>query len=89
MEYRLLGRSVNSVHPGIVETTYHRSMSAAHMARLEKSVARQPIKRMARAEEIANAVPFFASDESSYCTGSQFLVDGGHLAGPFRDPVEA
>jgi 3alpha(or 20beta)-hydroxysteroid dehydrogenase len=83
------GIRVNSVHPGIVATIYDRSMPAAHMARLEKSVARQPIKRMATAEEIANAVLFFASDESSYCTGSQLLVDGGHLAGPYRDPVEA
>jgi 3alpha(or 20beta)-hydroxysteroid dehydrogenase len=82
------GIRVNSVHPGIVDTIYGRSMSPAHMARLEKSIARQPIKRMAKAEEIANAVLFFASDESSYCTGSQLLVDGGHLAGPYRDPVE-
>lgn len=80
---------VNSVHPGIVDTTYDRSMPAAQMARLERSIARQPIKRMARAEEVANAVLFFASDESSYCTGSQLLVDGGHLAGPYRDPLEA
>ncbi len=50
-----------------------------------EAIARQPIKRMARVEEIANAVLFFASDESSYCTGSELLVDGGHLAGPCRD----
>jgi 3alpha(or 20beta)-hydroxysteroid dehydrogenase len=80
---------VNSVHPGIVETTHERGMPAANMMRLEKAIARQPLKRMARAEEIANAVLFFASDESSYCTGSELLVDGGHLAGPYRDPVEA
>lgn len=81
------GIRVNSVHPGIVETTYDRAMPPAHMARLEKAIARQPIRRMARAEEVANAVLFFASDESSYCTGSHLLVDGGHLAGPYRDPV--
>ncbi len=63
-------------------------MTPPQMARLEKPVARQPIKRMARAEEVANAVLFFACDESSYCTGSQLLVDGGHLAGPYRDPLE-
>jgi 3alpha(or 20beta)-hydroxysteroid dehydrogenase len=82
------GIRVNSVHPGIVDTTQDRGMAPAHMARLQRAIARQPIQRMARAEEIANAVLFFASDESSYCTGSQLLVDGGHLAGPYRDPVE-
>lgn len=83
------GIRVNSVHPGIVETTHDRpAMTPPQMARLQKAIARQPIQRMARAEEIANAVLFFACDESSYCTGSQLLVDGGHLAGPYRDPVE-
>jgi 3alpha(or 20beta)-hydroxysteroid dehydrogenase len=81
------GIRINSVHPGIVDTTHDRAMPPAAMARLRKAIDRQPIKRMARAEEIANAVLFFASDESSYCTGSQLLVDGGHLAGPYREPM--
>jgi 3alpha(or 20beta)-hydroxysteroid dehydrogenase len=81
------GIRVNSVHPGIVDATLDRGMSPAAMERLNKAIARQPIKRMARVEEIANAVLFFASDESSYCTGSELLVDGGHLAGPYRDPM--
>lgn len=81
------GIRVNSVHPGIVDTTHDRGMAPAQMERLQKAIARQPIKRMARAEEIANAALFFASDESSFCTGSQLLVDGGHLAGPYRDPA--
>jgi 3alpha(or 20beta)-hydroxysteroid dehydrogenase len=82
------GIRVNSVHPGIVDTTLDRDMPPAAMARLQKAIDRQPLKRMARAEEIANAVLFFASDESSYCTGSELLVDGGHLAGPYREPSE-
>ena len=81
------GIRVNSVHPGMVDCTHDRGMPPAAMARIQKAVERQPIKRMARVEEIANAVLFFASDESSYCTGSQLLVDGGHLAGPYRDPM--
>ena len=80
------GIRVNSVHPGIVEATHDRNMPASAMERLRKAIERQPIKRMAKVEEIANAVLFFASDESSYCTGSELLVDGGHLAGPYRDP---
>ncbi|MEO6716477.1 MAG: SDR family oxidoreductase [Novosphingobium sp.] len=81
------GIRVNSVHPGMVDCTHDRGMPPAAMARIQKAVERQPIKRMARVEEVANAALFIASDESSYCTGSQLLVDGGHLAGPFRDAM--
>ena len=48
---------------------------------------RQPIPRLGRPEEVASLVLFLASDESAYCTGSEFVIDGGHLAGPYRDPV--
>jgi len=82
------GIRVNSVHPGMVEVTHERGMPPAAMQRIQRAVERQPIKRMAKAEEVANAVLFFASDESSYCTGAELLVDGGHLAGPYRDPME-
>lgn len=81
------GIRVNSVHPGMVEVTQDRGMPPAAMERIQRAVERQPIKRMAKAEEVANAVLFFASDESSYCTGAELLVDGGHLAGPYRDPM--
>ena len=81
------GIRVNSVHPGITETELVRGLSEAQMKRLDTAIAHQPIKRMARPEEVANAVLFFASDESSYCTGASLLVDGGHLAGPYRDPI--
>jgi 3alpha(or 20beta)-hydroxysteroid dehydrogenase len=81
------GIRVNSVHPGIIETPLVQASPV--MPRLLKAVARQPIARMGRPEEIANAVLFFASDESSYCTGASLVVDGGHLAGPYRDPMPA
>ncbi|MEO6093783.1 MAG: glucose 1-dehydrogenase [Novosphingobium sp.] len=77
---------VNSVHPGIIETPMVAKNTGKSMERLQKAVARQPIARMGRPEEIANAVLFFASDESSFCTGASLVVDGGHIAGPFRDP---
>ena len=56
-------------------------------ARLDGIIARQPIARAGTPEDIANMALFLASDESSYCTGAQFTVDGGHLAGPYRDPL--
>jgi len=77
---------VNSVHPGIIATPMVNKNTGPGMERLEKAVRRQPIPRMGRPAEVANAVLFFASDESSYCTGASLLVDGGHVAGPFRDP---
>jgi 3alpha(or 20beta)-hydroxysteroid dehydrogenase len=79
------GIRVNSVHPGIIETPLVKSSPV--QARLQSAIARQPIARMGRPDEIAAAVLFFASDESSYCTGSSLVVDGGHLAGPYRDPL--
>jgi 3alpha(or 20beta)-hydroxysteroid dehydrogenase len=76
---------VNSVHPGIIETPMVQAAPPATIERLHQAVSWQPIPRLGRPEEVANAVLFFASDESSYCTGTSLLVDGGQLAGPYRE----
>lgn len=81
------GIRVNSIHPGIIETPMVKNTPPRSMERLRNAVARQPIARMGRPEEIANAAVFFASDESSFCTGASLVVDGGHIAGPYRDPL--
>jgi 3alpha(or 20beta)-hydroxysteroid dehydrogenase len=46
-----------------------------------------PLGRMASAEEIATVCVFLASDEASFCTGADFVVDGGITAGKPRDPA--
>jgi 3alpha(or 20beta)-hydroxysteroid dehydrogenase len=74
------GIRVNSVHPGGVETPMTRPFGEATDP---GSVRRYttPIPRIGRPEEVANLVLWLASDKSSYCTGSEFVVDGGELAG--------
>jgi 3alpha(or 20beta)-hydroxysteroid dehydrogenase len=79
------GIRVNSVHPGVIETPMVANAPAAIRERIDRLMAHQPIPRAGRPEEVAYAVLFFASDESSYCTGSSLVIDGGHLAGPWRE----
>jgi 3alpha(or 20beta)-hydroxysteroid dehydrogenase len=82
-----LGIRVNSIHPGIINSPMVLGAPDHIRARLDGIIARQPIARAGTPEDIANMALFLASDESSYCTGAQFTVDGGHLAGPYRDPL--
>jgi 3alpha(or 20beta)-hydroxysteroid dehydrogenase len=81
-----LGIRVNTIHPGVIETPNVLSRGEAKLARLQRTVDRQPLRRIGQPEEVANMALFLASDEASYCTGSAFTVDGGHLAGPYREP---
>lgn len=78
---------VNSVHPGFIETPMMLKATGTVRTRLESAMQKQPIARFGKPEDVANAVLFFASDESSYCTGTSLIVDGGQLAGPHREPM--
>jgi NAD(P)-dependent dehydrogenase (short-subunit alcohol dehydrogenase family) len=73
------GVRVNAVSPGYVETELTDAMLAVEHLR-EQVVAQTPLGRVATVEEIVPAVLFLASDEASYVTGSELLVDGGMAA---------
>ncbi|MFT4767880.1 MAG: 3(or 17)beta-hydroxysteroid dehydrogenase [Glaciecola sp.] len=83
LEWAPLKIRVNSVHPGFVETplvdqALQNHEDAAGMREL--LVAAHPLGRLGQAEEIANAVAFLASDEASFMTGSEMVIDGGYTA---------
>lgn len=82
------GIRVNSVHPGVIGSPMVHEAPAEVRERLDRLMAMQPISRMGTPEEVAALVLFLASDESSYCTGSAFVIDGGHLAGPWREAAD-
>jgi meso-butanediol dehydrogenase / (S,S)-butanediol dehydrogenase / diacetyl reductase len=74
---------INCVGPGTIETGYFSQIFAnsPDATGLRKSLeARQPMNRLGRPEEIAKAILFLASDESSFCTGSTLFADGGWTA---------
>ena len=68
---------VNSVHPGPVDTDMLASSLAADDARRPEDV---PLGRYGRPEEVAYGVLYLASDESSFVTGSEVVIDGGRTA---------
>ena len=69
----------NSVHPGPVDTEMFHSAFRDREA-MERRLQRVPLQRMGTVAEIVNAVLFLASDDSSYMTGSEIVIDGGGLA---------
>jgi len=79
VQYAADGIRVNSVHPGMLPPM-RSSKGSADPAWRAKMVRAVPMKREGRVEEVAYAVLFLASDEASYITGTELVVDGGYLA---------
>lgn len=73
------GIRANSVHPGLMPPMRTSGATADPVVR-ERMLRRVPMGRNGRADEVAKAVLFLASDDSSYCTGVELYVDGGFLA---------
>jgi len=79
VQYARSGIRVNSVHPGVLPAM-RSSKATADPAFRQKMLAGVPMRREGRVEEVAHAVLFLASDEASYITGTELVVDGGWLA---------
>ena len=79
VQYARSGIRVNSVHPGVLPAM-RSSKATADPAFRQKMLAGVPMRREGRVEEVAYAVLFLASDEASYITGTELVVDGGWLA---------
>ncbi len=79
VQYGKDGIRVNSVHPGLMPPM-RTSVTAADPKLREKLLESIPMRRAGRADEAAYAMLFLASDEASYITGTELVVDGGFLA---------
>jgi NAD(P)-dependent dehydrogenase (short-subunit alcohol dehydrogenase family) len=85
VQFARQGVRVNALCPGPVNTPLLQELFAKDPERAARRLVHLPMGRFAESVEIANAVLFLASDESSYMTASTFLVDGG-LSGAYVTP---
>ncbi|MEM9168034.1 MAG: SDR family oxidoreductase [Pseudomonadota bacterium] len=79
-DYRI---RVNSVHPGVIDTPLlwaDLERTGAAQDAFKAVNAAQPIGRIGRPEDIANGVAYLASDDASFVTGSELVIDGGYTA---------
>ena len=79
VQYAAEGIRANSVHPGVIETDMLRDVLRDEEERATR-IALTPIPRFGTPEDVAHGVLFLASDESSYVTGAELVIDGGLTA---------
>ena len=80
IQYAADGIRCNSVHPGVVETPMTTPIMLNTPEGRELNASRHPLGRFGQPEDIAYGVLFLASDESSFMTGSELVIDGGLTA---------
>ena len=78
LEFAEYGIRVNSVHPGVIQTPMIEVEGTEKL--VEQLVATIPMKRKGQSEEVSKLLLYLASDDSSYSTGSEFVIDGGVTA---------
>jgi NAD(P)-dependent dehydrogenase (short-subunit alcohol dehydrogenase family) len=86
VQFARQGIRVNALCPGPVNTPLLQELFAKDPERAARRLVHIPVGRFAEADEIAAAVAFLASDDSSFITASQFLVDGG-ISGAYVTPL--
>jgi NAD(P)-dependent dehydrogenase (short-subunit alcohol dehydrogenase family) len=86
VEFARQGVRVNALCPGPVNTPLLKELFAKDEERAARRLVHVPMGRFGEPEEMANAVLFLASDESSFMTASTFLVDGG-ISGAYVTPL--
>ena len=75
------GIRVNSIHPGAINTAMMSNPDLIAQVDAEAFIATMPIKRFAKPVEVSKVAAFLASDDTSYCTGTEVVIDGGILTG--------
>jgi NAD(P)-dependent dehydrogenase (short-subunit alcohol dehydrogenase family) len=86
VEFAKRGVRVNALCPGPVDTPLLRDLYAADPVEAQRRMVHVPMGRFAHADEIANAVLFLASEESSYVNAATFVVAGG-ISGAYTTPL--
>ena len=80
IQYAKEGIRANSIHPGVIETPMTESNLLGDEEARRFSIARHPLGRVGQPEDVAYGALFLASDESSFMTGSELVIDGGLTA---------
>lgn len=80
-EFAPSGVRVNSIHPGLIDTPMLQQLPGVEAGQLDQFVRRIPYGRVAEAVEVARLALFLVSDDSEYCNGAEFVIDGGMTQG--------